>query len=456
VSEKKQPNILFIMDDQHRHDYLGYIGADHVHTPNIDSIAQRGTVFTQAITNCPVCAPARIGLTCGQNPFRVGSVDNQSYLPASQSTYYQRLRDIGYHVGGVGKFDLAKPLLYNGHDGRRPCNYTFGFTLPVEVEGKMHAGCHPAPQGPYGHWLQSRGLYDEFHKDYVARRSNGWVKNSSHDSVLPTDAFADSYIGRRSVEWINEVTDEYPWHLFVSFVGPHDPFDPPTEYADRYRNAEMPAAINDNLTGKPEWVKRRDLDLSAEEIAHTRRQYCASIEVIDDQVGAILEALDHRGMTEETIVIYSSDHGEMLGDHGIYTKTVPYEASIRIPLCMAGQGIPAGESSDALVELIDLNPTICDLAGLPRQEKLDALSLLPMLSGTQNHHREDQLSTIRNFSCLRTQTHKLVLNHNDRTELYNLIADPDELDNCAEREPELVNQLSRRLTARTMEDCWRR
>ena len=126
----KQPNILFITCDQLRHDWLGYAGVQHVRTPNIDRIAAMGTYFTQAVTNSPVCAPARIGLATGLRPHRVGSLDNHSFLPLSRETYYQRLRNHGYQVSCVGKLDLAKPDGYNGRDGRRPLTYAWGFTDP--------------------------------------------------------------------------------------------------------------------------------------------------------------------------------------------------------------------------------------------------------------------------------------------------------------------------------------
>jgi choline-sulfatase len=453
-----QPNILFIMSDQQRHDWLSFAGRPEVRTPNLDRIARNGTVFTQCITNCPVCAPARVGLAAGLHPFRLGSVDNNTYLPLSRRTYYQRLRDEGYHVGCVGKLDLAKPSGYNGRNGNRPVTYAWGFTLPVECEGKMHAGRSPEPRGPYGYWLREQGLYERFHQDYMDRSAKGWVKSGSHDSVLPTHAFEDIYIGTRSVEWIQEVPDEYPWHLFVSFVGPHDPFDPPTEYADHYRDAPMPKAIPPAGEGKPAWIRSKNRGLTPEEIQHTRRQYCASIEAIDDSVGRILDAVEERGMLDNTIVVFSSDHGEMLGDHGLYTKVVPYEASIRVPLVVSGPGIPAGEVRDALVELIDVNPTICELAGLPAQERIDARSLVPILTGDESIVRSDQFTVMRNFECVRTSRYKLVQSHNDLPELYDLEEDPDEQLNRA-GDPtyaEIERELNQRLHRRILDAEWRR
>ena len=455
-TQRPRPNILFIMDDQHRFDYLHCAGAGFIRTPNLDALAARGVRFTRCTTNCPVCAPARIGLATGLQPLRLGSVDNASYLPRSAVTYYQRLRDHGYRVGCVGKLDLAKPDHYNGRHGDRPCVYGWGFTHPEECEGKMHAGSSPTPLGPYTYMLEERGLLADFHADYQARSAAGWVKGASHDSVLPADAFEDVYVGRRAAEWIERVPDDFPWHFFVSFVGPHDPFDPPSEYADRYRDAEMPAPIVDSMAGKPASVAARVRGLEAGEIAFTRRQYCALIELIDEQVGQILDALEARGMAENTHVVLASDHGEMLGDHGLYGKSVAYEPALRVPLIVAGPGIEGGRTSDALVELIDVNPTICQLAGLPPQENIDAMSLGPVLRGETDGHRTEAVSAIRGFRCIRTEGHKLIDNYGGPNELYDLAADPAELHNIAADEPQLARDLRRRMEERFMEGKWRR
>ena len=134
-----RPNLLVILDDQHRHDYLRCAGAGFLRTPNLDRLAQRGVRFTRCYTTAPVCAPARISLATGLAAHRFGGRDNSVFLPLSHRTYYQRLPDAGYRVGCVGKLDLAKPDQYNS-DGARPACFSWGFTHPEECEGKMHAG----------------------------------------------------------------------------------------------------------------------------------------------------------------------------------------------------------------------------------------------------------------------------------------------------------------------------
>ena len=182
------PNILLIMDDQHRWDYLGCYGADFVDSPNIDRLASQGIRFTNTYTNAPVCAAARIGLATGMYPERIGTLDNNTYLPSQLPTYYQRLRDSGYHVGCVGKLDLAKPDKYNGRYGDRPYTYSWGFTHPEECEGKIHAaeGYPDAPlRGPYTHYLKENGLLDAFCEDYWNRIRVRTHAQTSYDSVLP-------------------------------------------------------------------------------------------------------------------------------------------------------------------------------------------------------------------------------------------------------------------------------
>jgi choline-sulfatase len=146
----------------------------------------------------------------------------------------------------------------------------------------------------------------------------------------------------------------------------------------------------------------------------------------------------------------------MLGDHGLYAKSAAYEASLRIPLILAGPDIAPGRTSDALVELIDLNPTLCERVGIPVQENLDARSLTPLLLDKQAAHREDVVSAIRHWRCIRTQSHKLIQNYNDETELYDLQQDPDELHNVAAQQPDLVRELASRLGSRFKEGQWLR
>jgi choline-sulfatase len=320
----------------------------------------------------------------------------------------------------------------------------------------MEAGMMDDPLCPYTHYLHDQGRFQGFYQDYQVRRKCGWTAGAAHDSVLSTEHFHDTYIGRTAVSWLENVSGEFPWFYHASFVGPHSPFDPPTEYADRYRDACTPEPIAGSPDRKPRWYRARRREIVPEEIAVTRRQYCGAIELIDDQVGLMLEVLERRNMVESTYIVFTSDHGEMLGDHGLYSKEVPYESSIRIPLVVAGPGIQGNRAANALVELADLNPTVCDWAGLPPQENIDARSLCGVLSGADWQHRDNVVSMIRNWRMIRTERFKLVDNYNELPELYDLQEDPWELNNIAQANPEVVSDMRARLTSRISGCRWLR
>lgn len=236
------PNLLLLMTDQLRYDWLGCHGTPGVHTPHLDALAADGVRFTHCVTNAAVCAPARIALATGVRPHRLGVLGNADVLPPGTPTYYQALRDGGYRVGCTGKLDLDKPTRFLGRHGDRPAVFRWGFTHPLETEGKMHAGADAEghPLGPYGYFLAEHGLWDRFHEDYRVRvpaiftsifdRSRPPTDDLYRESVLPQWAFEDVWIAERAVEWVDKVGDDHPWHLFVSFVGPHDPFDPPADW----------------------------------------------------------------------------------------------------------------------------------------------------------------------------------------------------------------------------------
>ncbi|MFP4673861.1 MAG: sulfatase [Opitutales bacterium] len=453
MTSSDRPNILFIMADQLRSDYLGYNGADWMDTPNIDKLAARGMIFNHCYTSSPVCAPARISLASGLRPHRIGALDNQSFLPASTRTYYQRLRDHGYDVGCVGKLDLAKPDSYNGH-GDRPCCFTWGFTHPVECEGKAHAGGSSTPRGPYTRHLKEKGLLERLNQDYRQRNYLTY-----RDSVLPTEDFEDIYIGRRSAQWLRERPKDFPFHLFVSFVGPHNPYDPPAEYADCYRERELPPRILDDGSGKPLRIQARMEGVKGQEEAKytkLRRQYCASITAIDDAVGEVLQALEERGDADNTIIVFTSDHGDMLTDHNLPNKHVAYEPAWHVPLVFAGPGIQAGSTSNALTELMDIGETVCDLAGLSAPSHIDARSFTSVLSGATAAHRDFVLTQELGYRAIRDKQWKFIQTHNDKSELYDTLQDPNELCNLIDAHPDVAGDLKQKMVDGFAEGKWQR
>jgi choline-sulfatase len=494
----KPKNILLIMFDQMRHDYLGYRGASWINTPNLDRLAERGAVFTHCVTNSPVCSPARIAFATGLQPHRLGVLNNHTFWSARFPTIYQRFRDYGYWTGFVGKLDLAKPThpgitgdlkrRYRRSDGRYPEHYTMGFCDPFEAQGGMGA---PASAGvnPYYRFLEEEGKFDTYRSSLADRSLNkkivcvsnfsngtydvrekglppGYIRRTSADFPLPEQYHCDTYITDKSCEWLSRCDEAVPWFLQVNFHGPHDPFDPPSNYAEKYRTAEVPAHIPADFKGKPSWVGKRFMTDCTEDIAFTRRQYAASVEHLDAQVGRLISVLKNSGQFEDTIIVFTADHGEMLGDFGLYIKHVPYEASVRVPLLFSGAGIKAGEQ-DGMTELIDVNPTLCEYAGIPPLERGDARSLLPVLRGEREAVRVNCLSCEEHFQSIRGKRWKYVKSYNDIEELYDLQNDPEERDNLlypqdaliAEEQAEIErvhNRITQDLHHRMCEGMWLR
>ncbi|WP_259618502.1 sulfatase family protein [Paenibacillus doosanensis] len=457
------PNIVMIMVDQFRADWLSCAGASFLETPNIDRIAANGIRFVKAACNSPVCGPSRCSLAAGKYPHRLGNLENFVNFPNDQATYYQALRQAGYRVGIVGKSDLHKGDHFYGINGNLPLMYHLGFTDPHETEGKMNAafqrnnlmsfdidpGNDEHIAGPYQNYLRERGLLTAFVQDYKQRFAD-WKYWNAWPSPLPAEHFHDSYIGRKSCEFIELAGSETPWHLFVSFVGPHDPWDAPASYVDVYNPDRFPASIQDDLRNKPEWIKKKANKqtggMSEEELHRVKRHYGAAIKLIDDWVGHILDTLEATGAADQTVVIFCADHGEMMGDHGLFQKSTMYEGALRIPLIIADPRQPHAGTSDALAELMDLHPTMLELAGIERMEStLDGKSLVPQLKGEQAEHKAYQFSELNNTRMIFDGRYKLIENHNDINELYDLQDDPQELINLIPARPELVRPLMKQM-----------
>ena len=455
------PNILLIIADQHRQDCVGYVRSEmHARTPHIDSLASRGWIFDHCITPAPICCPARTALASGQRPGRLGVLDNDRYLPLSTVTLYQRIRDHGYWTGLVGKLDIEKgqyPGRDIGPDSRIPVMMSYGFCDHRHASADMWIP--DSPQMPFHYYLAERGLFETFRDDRRRRAEGRWCVRVNFDSPLPVEHHVERYAANHAIDFIENAPEGHPWFLQLSFDGPHDPFDPPTAFAERFRDIGVPDPIPADYTGKPRWVADRKWTDDADDIAIARRQYLASIEQIDTEIGRVLECLRRSGQTEDTIVVYTSDHGEMLGDFGLYQKEVPYESAIRVPLVIAGPGIATGVNS-SLVDWMDLNPTLCEMAGLPPQENIDARSLRPIIGDPDAVNRESVIVSLSNFRALRTDRFLYVESFNDIPELYDLLVDPEQKNNllaeAGRGERETADLLSEQLLAEEQQDRWLR
>ena len=414
-SRGERPNVLFFLPDQHRPDWVPWPVPGWpevpVRMPNLAGIAARGVRLTRALCPSPLCAPSRACLASGREYERCGVPGNGSDYPLDQPTYYQALRAAGYRVAGVGKFDLHKATLDWGLDGTRLLR-EWGFSEGIDNEGKMDAiasylgarggargaGTGGSPKGPYMAYLQARGLA-EIHVADFQRRRGPRGHHLTQPTPLPDDAYCDNWIAENGLRILRGFPAGRPWHLVVNFTGPHSPMDVTAAMHARWQGVRFspPVTLDGDLDG-PALAEHNAI----------RQNYAAMLENIDLQIGRFLEVVRHRGEEEGTVVVYSSDHGEMLGDHNRWGKSIYYQPSAGVPLAVAGPGVREGVESDALVSLHDLAATFLDFAGLPPLPGMDSRSLLPVLTGEAAVHRPHVRSGLARWRLVFDGRHKLV------------------------------------------------
>lgn len=386
---EKQPNFLFVFPDQWRWDFLGCDDSGvPVRTPNVDALAQRGVRFTECRTNSPLCAPARAALAQGVRFHRCGVPNNGVDTAADAHTFFQELRNAGYRVATCGKNDLHKRTTWKGRDGWTQLLGRYGFTEAIDQSGKLDAANHGTvekggPHCSYTSYLHSHGQFEVYRDDYARRRDERTYSTAEWPTPLDEKHYTDEFCGRMGMKLLEQFPLDGPWMLWVNFPGPHDPFDPPRRWQSWYDGVDFdpPAHGQDEFLDKP--VDHQQL----------RRNYAACCEGIDAWLGRYLDAIEQRGELDNTIVVFASDHGEMLGDHGRFGKASHHEGSVHVPLVVAGPGVREGAESAALVELIDLAATFLDLAGLEVPSDFDAKSFCPILTSdaADATHRDLQI-----------------------------------------------------------------
>ena len=392
---RDRPNVLWLVADQHRPGWLGAAGHP-VRTPNVDALADRGVRFTNAFSPAPVCAASRACLATGLSYDRSPVPGNGTDLPPSTTTVYERLRDeAGYHVMGCGKFDLHKASYAWGVDGQHRLR-DWGFTAGVDNAGKIDAVLalvtdeHPRnvdsdrnlwaeiagaldaealePRDPYGAFLADEGLLADHVRDFLRRR-HAEDKPATFPTPLPAHAYCDNWIGRQGLTLLSDAPAAEPWFLQVNFAGPHSPWDVTEDMHEWYRDPPVDLGSPAGEGGPP-----------PEASDAVRRNYAAMIENIDRWVGRYIDRLRDRDELADTVIVFTADHGEMLGDHGRWGKSVPYCASSGIPLVVAGPEVKARDPVDAPVSLLDLHATALSDAGLSI-DGTDARPLRTVLAG---------------------------------------------------------------------------
>ena len=431
-----QPNILFLFPDQWRPTYLGCDEAGvPVRTPNIDALAARGVRFTQCRTNSPLCAPARACLALGVRRHHTGVVDNGQDTDPERTTIFNRLQETGYWTAPCGKNDLHKGSNDYNASGWTPRLGDYGFDDAIDHRGKANAfnsaGKNPRGGCPYLKYLEDEGVLDAFCEDYQKRVDayDGHMAKAAWPNPLAREHFTDDFCGRNAIKLLSLVPEGKPWFLWVNFPGPHGPEDPPIDLFERYGNVTFPP------------VFRGEVGLDHENL---RRLYAASCEGIDEWCGRIIEAVSARGELGNTLVVFASDHGEMLGDHGKWGKSLWREHSVRVPLVVAGPGAQKGIVTPSLVELIDVGATFLDYAGAEETEGQQALSLSNVLSGDLPSHREYAGSELRDWRIVTDGRFKFVIEAGGEY-LFDLLNDSQETVNLLEQEVEKAGALRKAL-----------
>ncbi|RAJ10236.1 sulfatase-like hydrolase/transferase [Arenibacter echinorum] len=371
-AQESKPNILIISADEMVPMLLGAYGHPVVKTPHLDQLAKQGVRFDAAYANNPLCAPARAVMLTGMYSSNIGVYDNAAPLASDIPTINHYLVNHGYETVLSGKVHFVGPDQLHGFQKRLiKSNY------PADYE-----------------WVKSREekIPRDHYKNYIA--SGVKIGKRNHSSDL------DELAHGKAIEYLREKDGTQPFFLFVSYNFPHDPFWPSQKHWDMYKDAEIqmpefPENWKDKLSIMEKWLRRHsgtdEVDVTVpESIREVRRAYYALYSYIDDKVGELLSALKDKGLDKNTIVVFTSDHGDMIGEKGMVQKRSFNEWSARVPLIVKYPDKSfAGTQQATPVSLVDIMPTMLDWAGIPKEHRLDydGSSLVPLMDGKLDDNR---------------------------------------------------------------------
>ncbi|RKU19571.1 hypothetical protein C6500_10380 [Candidatus Poribacteria bacterium] len=433
------PNILLLMTDQQRWDAMSCSG-DWVQTPNLDRIAGEGIRFTNCVTTSPVCIPTRLSLATGLYPHNTHVWNNMNHqMPAETPTWMQAVRDAGYRTSLFGKTHLhphsgdlrEREGLMNAY-GLDDVNEIGGPRASANVRSHMTA------------MWEEKGLWEAYRADYRERFST--KPYLVRPSTLGLEDYADVYVGQQAKRYLQNYERDKPWCCWVSFGGPHEPWDTPEPYASMYDPKDMPPAVPRPFVEKrprghlDRAMQRMNPAFEPGEIGRLRANYAGNVTLIDDQIGEILDAIEARGELENTIIVHTSDHGEMNGDYGLIYKSNFLNGAVRIPLLVRtpnGSGLqtpPTGTICESPVEWIDIGPTLVELAGGELAHRQFGKSLCPVLTEPEATHRDFAISEIEGEIMVLNREWKAALNADGEVYLlFDVQNDPNEIQNLAGR-----------------------
>jgi choline-sulfatase len=425
---EKQPNILLIQADQMQARALPCYGNPLVQTPHMDSLAEDGVIFENAYCNNPICAPSRFSMLAGQHTSRIQAYDNGAEFSSEIPTMAHYLRDAGYQTCLSGKMHFVGADQLHGYEER----------LTTDV--------YPSDFG----WTPDWTKHEE--------RIDWWYHNM--DSVIEAcpcertnQIDFDDEVGFQAVRKIYDIArskDDRPFFLTVSFTNPHDPYACPAEHWHRYDHdsIDMPRIgyVPDEEMD-PHSIRLRKAYLQAadtvtqEEVRNARHAYYGQISYVDDKIGGLLKALQDTGLTDDTVIILTADHGDMLGEKGLWYKMSFFEDSVRVPLVVKIPDSYPGKRIEAPVSLVDLLPTLLDISHSPHRAyqaaALDGSSLMPLIKGEAVDPDRPVISeffaegSMAPCFMVRKGKYKFICSRPDPDQLFDLETNPDETRNLA-------------------------
>jgi arylsulfatase A-like enzyme len=501
-----QPNFLFVMTDQHRADHVGFGGNSVVRTPHLDALAARSTRFDRAIVANPICMPNRSTILTGRQPSVHGTRYNGIPLDWSAQTFVRELARAGYRTALVGKahfqnmgvgvlpggglFERAGDAVSDPHppgwDGyeSQDRHREKWVEMPDDFYGFSHVDLtvnhSDLCSGHYYQWLLQNGLDPSrlVGRGNAPRTYDDWYQ--VYQTGLPEEFYPTSYVAMRSTEFLEKAArEETPFFLQCSFPDPHHPFTPPGRFFEMYdpEAIPLPETFQDpHQDGMPHYrrmLERRGrapripvapFSPSESQVRHAAAAEYGMISMIDEALGRVLDTLERTGLAERTVIVFTSDHGDMFGDHGMMLKAgMHYEGCIRVPLLVARPGTRAAVCR-SLVGSIDLGQTLLELAGVPEFHGMQGSSLVPLLedpTGSVRDHvvvEEDQMFDflgngrhLRMRSLVREDARLTLYQGHEHGELFDLARDPDEMTNLFARpegrslRADLSEELARRL-----------
>ena len=431
---KKKPNIILLMCDQYRGDCLSFLDHPDVKTPYLDTLASDGVCFRNAYSACPSCIPARAALFTGKTPAHTGRVGYQDGIDWEyEHMMAQELSDHGYQSTCIGKMHVHPPRLSCGFEQLKLHDGYIGHYRKASLPYWMH-------QNVSDDYMRDKKdkLGEQFDVNGTGVENNSWI---SHPWIYEEKDHPTNWVVDESIRFLETRDRTKPFFLMASFVRPHPPFDAPATYFDMYKDKKLKGPIESDWMDKT--LTKRDGRImdsihgcSDEVMKHDALAgYYACITHIDHQIGRFITALENDETYHDSIIIFTSDHGDMLFDHGLFRKVLPYEGSTHIPyLVHIGKNIRKlhPHISDSVVELRDILPTLLELADSPIPEGVDGISLIPELfeeqpiSRTYLHGEHSAIPEQSNQWIVTPHDKYIWFTQTNREQYFNLDLDPEE------------------------------